>query len=286
MLPSREQIENAAYDRWLRRHRSHGHDRDDWIGSEHELTYLTNYETVAEYSLESSSPLILGNRAARRCRFCERNAGHTEFSAPRQIVQGSPSTSLFSCQICDECQADCRDPLAAHCETLWKTLAAGSDSDQVVLRGIDSLAVFKSLVTSAMLIMPDEELAYFTDTLEWVNNPDHEYDAGHFAGTECHLYVAPFLREQSWASLARRIDDESPFPYMVCFLCRGGIVVQISVPLCVRDHDLDGRSSIVPVRSLTGGEGPHFRATSPAVLRLVDAARRARTHGRHALAAR
>ena len=38
MLPTRDQIERAAYDRWIRRHRAHGYDRDDWIGSEIELT--------------------------------------------------------------------------------------------------------------------------------------------------------------------------------------------------------------------------------------------------------
>ena len=61
MLPTRDQIERAAYDRWIRRAPAHGHDRDDWIGSENELTYLLNYQTVVEYPLDSSTSLILGN---------------------------------------------------------------------------------------------------------------------------------------------------------------------------------------------------------------------------------
>ena len=136
------------------------------------------------------------------------------------------------------------------------------------------MAVFKSLVTSALLIMPESELAFFTDTLEWVNNPDHEYDAELFAGTYCHVYRTPWTTERSSISLARRIDDDAPFPYIVCFLSWRGLVVQISVPLSVRDHDLDGRGACLPVRSLTAGEGWEFREARPTVLRLVDQARR------------
>ena len=60
MLPTREQIERAAYDRWLRRDRAHGHDRDDWVGAEQELVYLLNYETVVEYPLAATSPVTIG----------------------------------------------------------------------------------------------------------------------------------------------------------------------------------------------------------------------------------
>ncbi len=49
-------------------------------------------------------------------------------------------------------------------------------------------------------------------------------------------------------------------------------MVQISVPLCVRDQDLDGRSAHLPVRSLTAGEGPHYREARPTVLTMVDPA--------------
>jgi hypothetical protein len=284
MLPTRDQIERAAYDRWLRRHRAHGHDRSDWVGSEHELTYQINFETVAEYPLDPASPLIVAADVAGRCRFCERIVRHAAFSGPRAVVQGANETALYSRQVCDDCQVDCRDPLAQSCQAFWKALTGQANAHQGLPRGIDSLAVFKSLVTSALLIMPEQEVAYFTDTLEWVNNPDHEYDAGLFGGTYCHVYRAPFLNERSWVSLSRRVDDDAPFPYMVCFFSSGGVIVQISVPLSIRDHDLDGRLACLPVRSLTSGEGPHFCATGPDVLLLVEAAGRMRARGRRELA--
>ena len=287
MLPTRDQIERAAYDRWIRRHRAHGHDRDDWISSENELTYLVNYQTVVEFPLDLSSPSLLANDAVPGCRFCERGARYTAFSAPRSVVQGLSQALLSSNRVCDECQADCRDPLGVHCENFWRTLHASRDRDQVVLgRDVDSLAVFKSLVTSALLVMPEPELAYFTDTLEWVNNPDHQYDGGLFAGTYCHLYREPSPPERSWIGLARRVDDEAPFPYMVAFFSWGGVVIQLSVPMSLRDQDLDGRGARLLKRSLTGGEGPHFRVIDPIVLRLVNPASRPRSVHRRGLVAR
>jgi hypothetical protein len=176
---------------------------------------------------------------------------------------------LCSEHICDECQEECRDPLAAHCEKFWKTLHAKGDVRPVVRgREFDALAVFKSLVASALLIVPEDELAYFADTLEWVNNPDHEYDGDLFADTYCHVYQLPSSPERPWISLARRIDDEVPFPYMVSFLSWRGIVVQTALPMCLRDQDLDGRCARMPERSLIAGEGTHFHEARSTVLRL------------------
>jgi len=267
MLPTRDQIERAAYDRWIRRHRAHGHDRHDWLGAENELTYILNYQTAAVCSLDSSGGSIEAGRIF--CRFCERTPSRATFSMPRAVVQGLAETTLSSAQICDECQEDCRDPLATHCENFWKTVHASGDGHHSARgRDFDALAVFKSLVASALLIMPEDELAYFGDTLEWVNNPDHEYDGGLFADTYCQVYQLQASSERPRISLARRIDDEVPFPYMVSFLSWGGVVVQTALPMCLRDQDLDGRCEQMPRRSLITGEGPHFHEARSTVLRL------------------
>jgi hypothetical protein len=267
MLPTRDQIERAAYDRWIRRHRAHGHDRHDWLGAENELTYLLNYQTAAVCSLDSSGGSIEAGRIV--CRFCERTPSRATFSMPQVVVQGLGETTLSSAQICDECQEDCRDPLVTHCEDFWKTIHASGDGHHSARgRDFDALAVFKSLVASALLIMPEDELAYFGDTLEWVNNPDHEYDGGLFADGYCQVYHLQSSSERPRITLARRIDDEIPFPYMVSFLSWGGVVVQTAMPMCLRDQDLDGRCEQMPRRSLITGEGPHFHEARSMVLRL------------------
>jgi hypothetical protein len=283
MIPTRNQIERAAYDRWLRRDRAHGHDRYDWISAENELTFILNYRTIVEYGLDSREPTILGNDRARRCRLCERTSRHATFSTARPVIQGGGETSLLSAEICDECQIDCRDPLAGQCQDLWEALKSGPHALPQIPHHIDSIAVLKSLVTSALLIMPEHELGYFGDTIEWVNNPDHEYDGGLFAGTCCRVYQAPFLYDRSWTSLERRIDDEAAFPYMLSFIAWEGIILQVSVPMCACDEDLDGRGAWMPQRALAAGEGPHFRESHSTQLRFGAPGSRPKAGGRRAV---
>jgi hypothetical protein len=57
------------------------------------------------------------------------------------------------------------------------------------------------------------------------------------------------------------------------------------VPMSVRDQDLDGRNARLLQRSLSGGEGPHFRVIGPTVLQLVDPAPRPRAGRRRMLMA-
>ena len=85
-------------------------------------------------------------------------------------------------------------------------------------------------------MMPGAELPYFIDALEWVSNPDHEADDQLLEGAECWVYRAPFLGEgAARAHLARRVEDETPVPYMIYFLASDGLMVQLPLPMCLRD---------------------------------------------------
>jgi len=285
MLPTDDQIRRAAYDLWQKRGRVHGCDRQDWYAAHRELTFSVNYRTIVEYSLDVPGMLVLGERPVRYCRLCERTSVHAAFSAPRPVVQGVGHTSLFTESVCDDCQASCRDPLVADFEQFWNALpaaGAGHGGGQDRSAGnLYTVAVLKSLVTSALLIMPESELPYFVDTQEWVNNPDKNQDGRLFTDTVCHLYVAPFLGDRSGISLARRIDTDLPLPYMIYFLSRGGFVLQVYLPLCLRDLDSDGRNMWMPERSLIEGEGVHFREIRSTVLRPVISGGRPRLESRH-----
>jgi Protein of unknown function (DUF2934) len=267
MLPTRAQIEHEAYNRWIRRDRAHGHDRHDWLGAENELTFLLNYRTVVEYPLHPKYPLIVGAERPRRCRFCERSVDQIPFSEPRPIVQVAGDTSLFSAEICDECQADCRDPLANHSQKLWDALSSGVDSLQCLPGRLNLIAAFKSLIASALLVMPLGDLEYFADTLEWVSNPDFEFDGSLLTGSFCRVYVVPLGAEAGWINLSRRVDDETAMPYVLFFAGWRGIVLQVPIPLCIRDQDLDGKDVRIPERSLAWGRELHFRQAGLVVLR-------------------
>jgi Protein of unknown function (DUF2934) len=277
MRPTYDQIQCAAYERWERRGGMHGGDRDDWYASEKELTFLGNYRTVVEYELDGPEPCILAESPVPRCRFCERTPADAEFAQPRPVVPGH--SSLLTSEICDDCHFDWREDLEGEFRRFWARLqgeaSRGSmDSDD---RGkpLLSAAAFKSLVAGALLMLPAWELPYFIDTLEWVSNPDHNADDRLLAGVECWVYRASFLGEgAARATIVRRSDDEAPVPYMIYSFAAEGIMVQLSLPMCLKDEDLDGREVERLERSLAIGSGAEFRQALAVRLPLAVSSRR------------
>ncbi|HZW32181.1 MAG TPA: DUF2934 domain-containing protein [Isosphaeraceae bacterium] len=270
MIPTCDQVQRTAYERWLRRGRVHGQDREDWYAAEKELRFRLNYETIVEYPLVSGQRLVLGDGAVRACRFCERTSGQARFEVPHPVLPGllgSRAPRTFA--ICDECQAESREPLEGDFRRFWSGLQADAGvtpaSPEPWRRRRGSLAAYKSLVAGALLVLPESELGYVPDALEWVSHPDPESDAGLFAGAACRVYSGDGLGGRSWVSLARRLDDEMPWPYLLYFLGAEGLVVQVHIPLCLRDEDLDGQLLSIPERVFVAGEGPDFRQSDSKV---------------------
>ena len=238
MHPTKDQIQFAAYERWLNRGGGHGHDRSDWLRAERELRFGLNYQTVAEYRLEPGSTRVLGNRRIRACRLCERGADEVSFDDPSPAIPGARcGGQLLTAEVCSECRLECLQPLA--------------DEFQQFRDGHTGLTLgaYKALIASSLLIMPARELAYFPDTIEWVNNPDPTCDAGLFAGLSCRAYSVPTGKTPPWVSLARRVSDEAAVPYTVFFLNDAGLLLQADVPLSLRDEDLNGVELASPQRS-------------------------------------
>src|SRR5262249_14720058 len=104
----------------------------------------------------------------------------------------------------------------------------------------------KGFARVALAIMPRGEVSAFEDTIEWVSNPDHEFDVvllNHLAG---YLHPRSVPGAEAWVALARRTREEAPMPDMSLFLATTDAVFQVRVPLCVRDEDLDGERVIIP----------------------------------------
>jgi hypothetical protein len=277
MRPTVDDIRRAAYDRWERRGWAHGGDRDDWSAAEKELTFQGNYRTIAEFGLEGPRRIVLGDLAIRRCRFCERTSSQTEFGAPRPVITGRASP--LTAEVCRDCESDWWDGLDEEFRHFWARLGRESlpDPGGPDLRGrpLLSIAAFKALVAGALAIMPGSELPLFIDTLEWVSNPDHESDDRLLDRAECLVYRAPFLGAGARVSLARRVDDDAPVPYMLHFLECDGIMVQVPLPMCLCDEDLDGREIESLERVPASGSGPEFREARSVRLPLSLAGRRA-----------
>jgi hypothetical protein len=242
--PTSDAIARAAFDLWQRRGQTHGHDCQDWFAAEADLAFRLNYETVAEYSLRSPLPVILGDPRARKCRFCERTPGRAPFGPPFPVLPRSlGDSSLRSVELCDECEAYCRDPLNDQLAQFWRAARAefrASEGRASRARLRCSPRAYKSLVAIALLVLPFNELDFFPGALDWMDNPAPDADARLFDTTACRAYLIDDGWERSWICLARRVDDEADLPYMLFFLAWNQMVVQLPLPLCLRDQDLDG----------------------------------------------
>ena len=270
MHPSPEQIGVAAYHRWERRNRQHGHHVQDWLAAEQELLFAGNYELIASYRLDGVPARHLGEREDRRCRFCEATAPRATFGAARPALPSSlGNTSLFSLEICDDCHDQHEESVGNDLDGFVDAIRRGD----LVDRSHDPIAAFKGLARAALAVVPEDELQFFEDAIEWVGNPDHDLDSQSIGGMDCYLHALPEPSPFSWVALARRLEDDGPFPYLLAFFGTGDLVFQIALPLCVRDEDLEV-SWIVPRAPSPFGVGRGPIESRSTVIPLASAATR------------
>ncbi|MGC8640032.1 MAG: DUF2934 domain-containing protein [Isosphaeraceae bacterium] len=281
MIPARELVERAAYDRWQRRGMHHGADREDWVAAEQDVFFALNYETVAEYQLSGGAAKVIGNVRRPRCRFCEQSPPRASFSYVRHALpEELGNVALSTREICDECADQFNQTIDKDFQRFWESLAGprGGTASLRELRAPLGLPIpaYKALIRMALSIIPEEELPSFTDTIEWVGNPDHEFDSGLFGGVGCLLYQVHAPWPGPWTSLTRRVDEDAPLPYMLFFLGSGRVVLQLHLPLCSQDQDLDGMEARMPELSFSTGIGFDLRAAACVALPLNSPARASR----------
>ncbi len=282
MIPARELVERAAYERWQRRGMHHGADREDWVAAEQDVFFALNYETVAEYQLDEGEPKVIGNGRRPRCRFCEQSPPRATFSYVRRALpEELGSVALMTREICDECADQFSQTIDKDFLRFWESLEGlrGGTASFRELRAPAGMPIpaYKALIRMALSIMPEEELPNFTDAIEWVGNPDHQFDSGLFGGVGCLLYQLQTPYPGPWAGLTRRVDEEAPLPYMLFFLASGRIVLQLHLPLCSRDQDLDGIEARMPERSFSTGIGSDLRPATCLALPLDTPAQASRS---------
>lgn len=251
MLPRFDQIERAAYDRWLRRGCVHGHDREDWFAAEQDMLFALNYEVVACHRLDGASRRYVGSRSRRVCRFCERAAPAASFADGRLALPDFVGNSaLATFEECDECHEHLAEEIDAELERFlarwragrtWAAAGAGAPPGARI-----TIPVLKGFARMALAILPAAELQSFEETIEWVGNPDHDLDVALFSELGYRLRGLPSPCPGPWAALARRVDEDVPMPYMLFYLGTADSAFLMPVPLCARDEDLEGQTVIVP----------------------------------------
>lgn len=237
MAPTSEQTAAAAFHRWKCRGSGHGRDREDWLAAEKDLTFGLNYRWTVRHPLKAPAAPTAESSIGRKCRFCERSAPAASFgAAPRAIPPVFGETTLVSSDDCDDCRAHHDAALAPAFEAFARPLLG---PEPVLSTASIPVPALKALVRIGLAILPESELQHFDDAVDWVTNPDDARDSALLAGLGCHVYLTAAPVPGPFASLARRCDDEAPFPYTLLFLGSGRVVFQTHLPFCPRDEDLD-----------------------------------------------
>jgi hypothetical protein len=246
MKVSPEGIRQAAYARWEHRGRCHGFDRQDWIAAELQARFELNYQVVAADRLDGNAPRVLGAPTSRRCRFCGGANPRVEFSDsvaifPANFGPGSP-LALDQCEDCASGFAEEIDPALLR---FVGPYLRPIERDTTPASGI-SVAAFKGLVKLALSVMPLDQLDEFEETIDWIGNPDHDFDLSVFRGMACVIHQVPTSFPASWSALAQRMDDGEAWPSMLFFLGLKSVILQIAVPMGRLDDELEIPASSLP----------------------------------------
>lgn len=265
MQPSISQIELAAYNRWIHRGAVHGWHECDWIEAEHALLFELNYDVVFDSRHDAaarrpeSAARFTRSQPRRICRFCEQAEPRTSFSAPTPALpQLTGLPTLFTPSLCDECASEFSGTIDTELSQFLVTLLAGS------AQGRMTLGAYKSLVKSALCVLPEAWIDICQEALEWVarGSDDFEPDLLRVPHPQLHTLV----HEQTpWLAIAVKSEAEAPMPAIVAFLGAPRFTLAFAVPLCTLDDDLDGAFLSMPdvpiVDGLRRWPGPlHSRA--------------------------
>ena len=68
------------------------------------------------------------------------------------------------------------------------------------------------------------------------------------------------------------MEEDAPYPYMLFFLGAERLILQMHLPLCVLDEDLDGTEVHMPQRSFSTGAGPDLKTSTCLALPLKSTA--------------
>ncbi len=248
MFPSFDQVQFAAYHRWEQRYYGHGQDREDWLAAEQDLLLRLNYKVLVHHSLADGEKRLLGNKTRPICRFCERTAPGASFRVDTlAIPETLGNRTLFTIEECDECRALFEEGIEAELSTdlnrISDACASGGWSRSRVSVSIEA---FKGLTKLALSMMPRQDLATCEGAIEWVCNPDHDFDAALFGRPTGYLHLLAEPVWRPWAAVLKRSDADMLMPSLLFFLATRNVVAEVAIPLCGEDEDLDGLDVIIP----------------------------------------
>jgi len=103
------------------------------------------------------------------------------------------------------------------------------------------VAVFKCFVKMALTLLPDNELPYFLDTMDWINEQPHSNTKFKFRRLQLMKSFVSGVHPFDFITVGlskRRESATNDVPYMIFFIAYSNYVFQIHLPLCSKDSHL------------------------------------------------
>ena len=120
--PPGNRSEKAAYEHGERRGWTHGHDREDWVAAEQDLTFDMNYQTLCRLRLDERGSPADGRTRVPRCRFCEQSTPKVKIGVSRPVFPRSIGSTLSTCEVCTSVPGNSKRPsikISAGSGTRW-----------------------------------------------------------------------------------------------------------------------------------------------------------------------
>ena len=128
------------------------------------------------------------------------------------------------------------------------------------------VAVLKALVRIGLMLLPNDELTNFSDSFEWVRNPDHTQPFNFNSTVFCTFQPGPMPSDVIVAILFRRKPISSDVPYAFLYLAYGNEIYQVFLPSPRQDCTIHGKVIGLPAFPIPHGlvpqqyAGPKTRA--------------------------
>lgn len=118
------------------------------------------------------------------------------------------------------------------------------------------VAVFKAFVKIGLTLMPDDELAPFARTLEWIRDRDHERSWIGQAPLIHTFQNGPMPNDKIIALVLRRKAGVTGVPYSFLILGYGNDVFQVVLPAPAEDASVNGQTLTLVPFPTPGGPDP------------------------------
>jgi hypothetical protein len=111
------------------------------------------------------------------------------------------------------------------------------------------IGLYKCLTKMALSIMPEAELPFHRDDLDWIRTKEHALNVDCFKNHRVYLFFVPGavpVFDHAWATVLQRKDANALLPDKLFVVGSMNLIFMSMLPLSLKDHHLRGKEFTFP----------------------------------------